>query len=140
MMKTYHGSCHCGEIRFEADVDLDQGIRKCNCSFCLKSGYKKALIGYDELRITAGESRLQNYHAENSNWPEGDIDHYGCTPQVGQRFSRGYLEEQMGGNFWAINVACLDDVTEAELAAAPVIYEDGKRDRQDRAPEINSYL
>ena len=46
----------------------------------------------------------------------------------------------MGGNFWAVNVACLDDATDAELAGAPVIYEDGKRDRQDRAPEVTSYL
>jgi hypothetical protein len=38
----------------------------------------------------------------------------------------------MGGDFWAIDVACLEDVTEAELAAAPVTHEDGKRDRQDR--------
>ena len=57
-----------------------------------------------------------------------------------QPFSRGYLEEIMGGNFWAVNVACLDDVTEGELAAASVIFEDGKRDRQDREPEITGYL
>lgn len=57
-----------------------------------------------------------------------------------QLFSRGYLEEQMGGDFWAINVACLEDVTEAELAAAPVIHEDDKRDRQDRVPEITGFL
>jgi hypothetical protein len=64
MNKTYHGSCHCGKVRFEADIDFtDTPIRKCNCSFCLKSGYKKALIGYDELRITAGEDLLQTYHA-----------------------------------------------------------------------------
>jgi hypothetical protein len=56
-----------------------------------------------------------------------------------QPFSRGYLEDQIGGEFWAINVACLEDVTEAELAAAPVIREDGKRDRQDRVPEITGY-
>ena len=141
MTKTYHGSCHCGEIRFEADVDLSEtAIRKCNCSFCLKSGYKKALIGYDELRITAGEDLLQNCRAQDSNWPEGDIDHYRCPNCGMQPFSRGYLEEIMGGNFWAVNGACLDDVTEEELAAAPVIYEDGKRDRQDREPEITRYL
>lgn len=46
----------------------------------------------------------------------------------------------MGGNFWAVNVACLDDVTEEELAAAPIVYEDGKHDRQDQTPEITVYL
>ncbi len=54
-----------------------------------------------------------------------------------QPCSRGYLEEQMGGDFWAINVACLEDVTETELAAAPVIHEVGKRDRQDRVTGRN---
>ena len=39
-----------------------------------------------------------------------------------------------------MNVAGLDDVSEEDLAAAPAIYEDGKRDRQDREPEITGYL
>lgn len=100
MKKLYHGSCHCGAVRFEADIDLTETpIRKCNCSFCLKSGYKKALIGYDEPRITPGKARLQNYHAEGSNWPEGDIDHYRCPERGVQPFSRGYLRKMMGGNF-----------------------------------------
>lgn len=139
MEKAYRGSCHCRAIRFEADIDLQDGIRKCNCSFCLKLGYKKALIGFDALRFLDGEEELKDYRARPSAWPPGDVNHYHCGRCGTHVFSRGYLE-QMGGNFWAVNVACLDDATEEELAAAPVIYEDGKRDRQDRAPVITAYL
>ena len=92
------------------------------------------------MRIVQGKEGMRNYQPSPSMWPKGDIDHYHCPTCGGQPFSRGYLKKEMGGNFWAVNVACLDDATEEELAAAPVIYEDGKRDRQDRAPAITSYL
>jgi hypothetical protein len=140
MKKTFHGSCHCGALRFTAEIDLAQGIRKCNCSFCWKLGYRKSLVPYDALQITNGKSEMREYAPKKSNWPPGDIDHYYCGDCATHTFSRGYLEKEMGGNFWAVNVACLDDITEEELDSAPAIYEDGKRDRQDRVPELNRYL
>lgn len=48
--------------------------------------------------------------------------------------------EVMGGEFYAVNIASLDDVTPEELAAVPIIYEDGKNDAWDRAPAVTAYL
>lgn len=140
MKHTYHGSCHCKAIAFEAELDLDDGIRKCNCTFCRKVGYQKAFAAFDGLRITSDRSAVSEYLPTPSHWPPGHIHHYYCRACGVHPFSHGYLEKEMGGDFWAVNIACLDDVDEATLAAAPLIYEDGIRDRQDRAPEITSYL
>lgn len=139
MKKTYHGSCHCRALQFRAEIDLAEGIRRCNCSFCLKTGYKKALIPFDALRLITGEEKLCDYRPQPSLWPAGDVNHYHCANCGTHVFSRGYLD-QMGGNFWAVNVSCLDDASEAELGAAPIIYEDGKNDRQDQTPTITTYL
>ncbi len=46
----------------------------------------------------------------------------------------------MGGDFYAINIACLDDASDEELAHAPIIYEDGRNDAWDRPPAQTRYL
>ena len=141
MKKVYQGSCHCGAVRFECDLDLADGTRRCNCTFCLKTRMWKAFAMAGEFRLLAGKEALADYQAAPSSWPEGHVHHYFCRYCGVRGFSKGYLEiAPFNGDFHAVNIACLDNASDAELAAAPVQYEDGRGDRWDTTPAEMRYL
>ena len=141
MIKTHHGSCHCGAVHFTAPIDLSEGIRKCNCTYCFKTGYRKAFAYGDAVAVTKGQAHLGHYAADPSSWPKGTIDHMFCTLCATQLFSRGYLElEPFNGWFHAVNVSALDDVTPQEFDAAPIVFEDGLHDKQMQPPALTGYL
>jgi hypothetical protein len=114
MKKTYLGSCHCGSVRFEADIDLAEGTSKCNCSVCTEARFWKAIVKADAFRLLQGKESVSDYQFGNST-----IHHLLCNRCGVKSFGRGNLEE-LGGDFYAINVACLDDATTEELAEVPV--------------------
>ena len=141
MLKLYHGSCHCGAVKFECRVDLAEGIRKCNCTFCRKTRMLKTFAYGGRFRLLGGEELLVDYQAEPSSWPQGDVHHYFCGRCGVRAFSKGFLDfPPFDGEFHVVNAACLDDASDEELASAPVIYEDGIHDAQDRAPAVTAHL
>lgn len=133
MKKTYHGSCHCGALRFECDLDLSRGTSKCNCSICAKARFWKAIVNTDAFRLVAGDGALVEYRFGSKT-----IRHFFCSRCGIKPFGRGRLDGL--GEFYAINLASLDDVSDAELAAAPVQYEDGRNNRWESSPEEIRHL
>ena len=103
MKKTYHGSCHCGKIRYEADIDLAEGTGKCNCTYCWKQRWWGAHIKPDAFRLTSGQDATG--YAFPTDKP---ITRALCVQCAVTSFGWGHIPE-VGGDFVSINLACLDD-------------------------------
>jgi hypothetical protein len=139
MTKTYRGSCHCGAVQFECALDLAAGTMRCNCSFCRKARTWLAFAPSKAFRLMAGADALTDYQ----HTPEGKTEpflHLTFCSRCGVRpFARGGFLPAFGGEFYAVSVACLDDASDEELAAAPVSYPDG-RNSDWTAPAPHRYL
>ena len=149
MIQTRSGSCHCGRICFRCEVDLGAGparspqarpgpwyatTLRCNCSYCRKTRTWKAHVPAEAFVLLTDEALPGRYRFGGCA-----IEHCFCPACGVNTFSRADFAE-MGGPFVCINLACLDDVSPAELAAAPVRHEDGAHDDWASSPAITSYL
>ncbi|AKV03884.1 Gfa-like protein [Labilithrix luteola] len=115
--KKHVGSCHCGAVRFEVDVDLSEGASGCNCSICTKIASLGAIVKPNAFTLLAGEESLSTYV-----WGAKISTRYFCKNCGVHCFGRGHLAE-VGGDYVSVNVNTLDDI---DLSTMALAYWDGR--------------
>ncbi len=98
-MNTYHGSCHCGHIKFSITTTIDK-IISCNCSICFKKGMLHHRVAPEQFNLTQGKEDLSLYQFDTK-----EAKHYFCKECGIHPFSNPRSAPDM----FSINVRCLDD-------------------------------
>jgi len=133
MLKTYRGSCHCGAVTFEADLDLTQSSYRCNCSICRRNRFWPAVAKSEGFRLLTGDADLTQYLFNTKK-----NQHYFCRHCGVRCFGIG--TETPIGIMYGVNLGCLDDVSDEELSKVPITYVDGRNDNWQNAPEFFAHL
>ena len=133
-LHTYAASCHCGNVRIEADIDLSTGTGKCDCSICTKARIWGAMVKPDAFRLLSDPSEVIDYSfgRHRMHWPFCKT----CGVRV---YGHGNIPEA-GGEFYSVSLACLDDVNLGELVEAPVKFADGRHDNWWNPPAETRHL
>ncbi|MGY4396989.1 hypothetical protein ACVWZA_002180 [Sphingomonas sp. UYAg733] len=132
--RLYRATCHCGQVAIEADLDLRAGTGRCNCSICGKSRYWGAIVAPDDVAAIEGENHLAEYRFGSQT-----MQILFCVRCGIRVFGKGYLD-LLGGDFYSINLACLDNASDEELAAAKVRYSNGRDDDWMNEPLVTAHL
>lgn len=138
MKRTYHGSCHCKAVTFEADIDLDQGTGKCNCTFCWKQRmWNAGQLTPDDFRLLTGAGALADY-GKSGDW--GETHQHFCRTCGIATHGHGRIEAMGDEPFVSVHLAALDDLPVDDLIAAPVHHMDGLHDAWERTPAETRHL
>jgi hypothetical protein len=117
-MTTHHGSCHCGAVKYQVELELAGKATRCNCSICMKLGTTGATVKPDAFRLLSGEEALSSYARRPMS------SRFFCKHCGVHCFSRGDIPE-LGGPFVGIVVNTLDDL---DVGALAIAYWDGRHD------------
>lgn len=108
----YQGSCHCGQIAFDVEGEIEQ-VMECNCSHCSRKGYLLWFVPREKLRLSTPEADLSTYTFNKHVIKHHFCGECGCAPF-------GFGIDRSGAAMAAVNVRCLPDVEPSKLKVVQI--------------------
>jgi hypothetical protein len=114
-MQTYHGSCHCGAVRFRISADLSE-LTRCTCSICKKEGLLGCYLPKERFQLLQGEGDLVLYQYNQKIAKHFFCRHCGI---------HAFRHPRSNPDGYVVNARCLDDF-DLDTAKYEVKLFDGK--------------
>ena len=107
-VQKHTGSCHCGAVRYEVEIDVYAGASRCNCSVCTKINPTGGIVKPAAFKLLSGEADTSTYE-----WGAKIARRHFCKHCGVHCFAKGFLAE-VGGDYVSINLNTLDDIDRRE--------------------------
>jgi hypothetical protein len=116
-LMKYQGSCHCGNIKFEVEGNIDSAL-SCNCSICQRKGSLLAFFPADQFTLLSKGENVGTYTFNRHIIRHKFCQICGVSPYAEATDPQGVLTA-------AINIRCIENI---DLEKIPVNHFNG-RDR-----------
>jgi hypothetical protein len=107
---TVEGGCHCGAVRFSAEVAAAVELLDCNCSICSKTGFLHLIVPHKDFILRCGAAELVSYR-----FGSGAAEHLFC----GKCGIKSFYQPRSHPESWSVNFRCLDHGHGIEATARP---------------------
>jgi hypothetical protein len=100
------GGCHCGAIRFEAEVPIAVTVLDCNCSICARTGFRHLIVPHEDFTLRGDADRLTSYR-----FGTGAAEHLFCSICG----IKSFYQPRSHPEAWSVNVNALDDISALQV-------------------------
>lgn len=97
------GGCHCGAVRFEAEVEQAPELLDCNCSICSATGYLHLIVPHSQFQLLSGANALTSYR-----FGTGKAEHLFCEVCG----IKSFYQPRSHPDAWSVHFRCIDDVSQ----------------------------
>ena len=100
------GGCHCGAVRFEAEVPPAVELLDCNCSICAMTGFRHLIVPHADFRLLSGADDLTSYR-----FGTGAANHLFCRICG----VKSFYQPRSHPDAWSVNFNALADTSGLEV-------------------------
>lgn len=103
------GGCHCGAVRFEAEVPQAVEVLDCNCSICFMTGFRHVMVPHKDFRVLSGQDQLTSYR-----FGTGAANHLFCSICG----IKSFYQPRSHPEAWSINLNAIADASRLQIRSS----------------------